>query len=57
VRTLTLDDTGVLRILDTASGAVIAQLPGFANAAAWSPDGSSVAVAMANGTVQIWKAE
>jgi WD40 repeat protein len=56
-RTLTRDNSGVVRILDAASGDVIAQLPGYANAAAWSPDGASVAVAMANGTVQIWKAE
>jgi WD40 repeat protein len=55
-------DSGVVRILDTASGDVIAQLPGFATAAAWSPEndfpeGIYLAVAMANGTVQIWKAE
>ena len=56
-RMLTLDDSGVVRILDTVSGDVIAQLPGFANAAAWSPDGASVAVAVRNGTVQVWTAE
>jgi WD40 repeat protein len=55
-RTLTLDG-GVVRILGAASGGGIAQLPGLANAAAWSPDGVFVAVAARNGTVQIWKAE
>jgi WD40 repeat protein len=56
-QTLTLDAGGIARILDTASGRVIAELPGRANAAAWSPDGTQIAVAMRNGTVQIWKAE
>ncbi len=56
-KTLALDDDGDVSILDTASGDVIAELPGLANAAAWSPDGVFVAVALRNGTVQIWKAE
>lgn len=56
-KTLTLDDGGIVRILDTATGDVIAELPGLANAAAWSPDGVMVAVALRNGTVQIWKEE
>ncbi len=56
-QTLALDDDGIVHILDTATGDVIAELPGLANAAAWSPDGVLVAVALRNGTVQIWKAE
>jgi WD40 repeat protein len=51
---VTLDDVGIVRILDTATGSVIAELPGMANAAAWSPDGTRLAVANRNGTITIW---
>jgi len=42
-------------IHDTASGVLIAQLPGAANAIAWSPDGMRLAVALRNGTIRIWE--
>jgi len=53
-RQVTLDAVGTVRILDTTTGGVIAELPGLANAAAWSPDGPRLAVANRNGTITIW---
>lgn len=56
-RRIALGDDGIVRVLDAATGAAIAELPGLANAAVWRADGSRVAVALRNGTVAIWKAE
>lgn len=53
-RQVTLDAVGTVRILDTATDSVIAELPGLANAAAWSPDGTRLAVANRNGTITMW---
>lgn len=55
-RAYEIDTGGVVHITDTSGGeaAVIATLPGRANAAAWSPDGTQLAVAARNGTVVIW---
>jgi WD40 repeat protein len=53
-RRAAIDDAGIVRIVDTASGTVIMELPGRANAASWSPDGSRLAVAVRNGTITIW---
>jgi len=47
------NDKGVT-VTDTASNAVIAVLPGPANAVAWSPDGARLAVALRNGTIKVW---
>ena len=49
-----IDDGGIVRIVDAASGDVIMELPGRANAVSWSPDGSRLAVAVRNGTIKIW---
>lgn len=48
-----MDFEGVIRILD-ADANVIAELPGLHNAAAWSPDGEALLVAVRNGTLRIW---
>jgi WD40 repeat protein len=53
-RRFTIDADGTLQIRDAATGSVIAQLPGQANAAAWSQDGTRLAVALPNGTIAIW---
>jgi WD40 repeat protein len=52
-RQIHIDAGGIVRILD-ADGTVIAALPGRANAAAWSPDGAGLAVAVRNGTITLW---
>jgi WD40 repeat protein len=52
-RRFSIEADGTLHILDAAGG-VIAQLPGPANAAAWSSDGKRLAVALPNGTITIW---
>jgi WD40 repeat protein len=56
-RRFTIDADGTLHILDAATGAAIAQLPGQANTAAWSPDSTRLAVALPNGTITIWGEE
>lgn len=48
-------DADGVTIRDTSSGALIARLPGAANAVAWSPDGVRLAVALRNGTIRIWE--
>ncbi len=52
-QSFTINEAGVTRILD-AAGQVIAELPGKANTAAWNDDGTRLAVAQRNGTIQIW---
>jgi WD40 repeat protein len=39
------------------SGEVIAVLPGLANMATWSPDGTQIAVALRNGTIKLWSTD
>jgi Tol biopolymer transport system component len=39
------------------SGELIAVLPGLADAAAWSPDGTRIAVALRNGTIKLWSTD
>ena len=43
-----------MRVTAAEGGAVIATLPGRANAAAWSPDGGQLAVAARDGTIVVW---
>lgn len=54
-RTASAGDEGVT--ITDAAGQVIAQLPGSANAVAWSADGSRLAVALRDGVINIWRAE
>lgn len=49
-----IDINGLVRVVDSASNTVIAEFPGRVNAAAWSPDGSRLAVALRNGAIDIW---
>ncbi len=55
-RRAVIDRDGVVTIEDSARGGAIGVLPGLANAVAWSPDGAWLAVALRNGTVQVWSA-
>lgn len=57
-RTFDITADGIVQILEHGAGdpVVIATLPGRANAAAWSPDGTALAVGVRNGTVTIWQA-
>lgn len=50
---VSLEPGGVVRIAEAGSGAVVAELPGVANAASWSV-GGRLAVAQRNGTITIW---
>lgn len=49
----TIDAGGVVRILDAATGEVLHELPGRANAVAWDSSGARLAVALRNGTVRV----
>ena len=53
-REVDIDEGGIVRVTAAAGGAVIATLPGRANAAAWSPDGGQLAVAARDGTIVVW---
>ena len=55
-RRAVVGEDGVVRVLDMKSDDVIAEFPGLANAVVWNAEGTLLGVAMANGTVQIWKA-
>src|SRR5690606_4133708 len=46
---------GGVMIYETSTGAVLARLPGAANAVAWSADGTKLAVALRNGTIKVWE--
>ncbi len=56
-RTFAIDAGGTVRIMGRTDGGgalIIATLPGRSDAAAWSPDGTQIAVAQRNGTITIW---
>jgi WD40 repeat protein len=48
---------GQVAITDGATHEVIAVLPGLANMATWSPDGTQIAVALRNGTIKLWSTD
>lgn len=57
---VTLDAGGIVQIWDAdadLSGEALMTLPGRANAAVWSPDGTQLAVAVRNGTITLWTEE
>jgi len=53
-REVDIDEEGIVRVTAADTGAVIATLPGRANAAAWSPAGDHLAVAARDGTIVVW---
>lgn len=49
-----IDAGGIVRIFDAVTGDLIMELPGRANAVSWRPDGKTLAVAVRNGTINLW---